>query len=194
MRPGCGSAALRCIAGFQTREGCDVARHADLEVGDTIPPLAGEPCATAVRITADGQRRPRLHGDGSFATAAVFGEQNPTRVRLVLLLAHGIRGSPEVNPCQGLPVSLPSVRTSMNAAPLLNSVVAALAEVRLEAVLIGNAAAAIQGAPVTTVDFDFMFRATPPNLAKLKRFAGRPRDRAVLEILEATLREKAKAR
>ena len=61
----------------------------------------------------------------------------------------------------------------MNAAPLLNSVVAALAEARLEAILIGNAAAALQGAPVTTVDFDFMFRATPTNLAKLKRFARR---------------------
>ena len=61
----------------------------------------------------------------------------------------------------------------MNAAPLLHSVVAALAEVRLEVILIGNAAAAIQGAPVTTVDFDFMFRATPANLAKLKRFARR---------------------
>ena len=35
----------------------------------------------------------------------------------------------------------------MDAAPLLQSVVAALAEVRLEAILIGNAAAAIQGAP-----------------------------------------------
>ena len=51
--------------------------------------------------------------------------------------------------------------------------VAALAAVRLEAILIGNAAAALQGAPVTTVDFDFMFRATPLNLAKLKRFARR---------------------
>jgi hypothetical protein len=61
----------------------------------------------------------------------------------------------------------------MDARPLLDSVVAALAEVRLEAILIGNAAAAIQGAPVTTVDFDFMFRATPVNLAKLKKFAGR---------------------
>src|SRR5947207_4658447 len=59
----------------------------------------------------------------------------------------------------------------MNAEPLLKLVAAALAEVRLEAILIGNAAAAIQGAPVTTVDFDFMFRATPVNLAKLKRFA-----------------------
>jgi len=61
----------------------------------------------------------------------------------------------------------------MNAGPLLDSVVAAMAEVRLEAILIGNAAAAIQGAPVTTLDFDFMFRATPVNLAKLKKFAGR---------------------
>ena len=43
----------------------------------------------------------------------------------------------------------------------------------MEAILIGNAAAAIQGAPVTTVDFDFMFRRTPANLAKLKKFAAR---------------------
>ncbi|HEX7577551.1 MAG TPA: hypothetical protein VF430_05890 [Verrucomicrobiae bacterium] len=61
----------------------------------------------------------------------------------------------------------------MDAGPLLESVVAALDEVRLEAILIGNAAAAIQGSPVTTVDFDFMFRATPANLAKLKKFAAR---------------------
>ena len=57
---------------------------------------------------------------------------------------------------------------NMDARPLLDSVVAALAEARLEAILIGNAAAAMQGAPVTTVDFDFMFRPTPVNLAKLK--------------------------
>jgi len=61
----------------------------------------------------------------------------------------------------------------MNAGPLLDSVVRALAEARLEAILIGNAAAALQGAPVTTIDFDFMFRSTPVNLAKLKRFADR---------------------
>ena len=47
----------------------------------------------------------------------------------------------------------------MNAEPLLSQVAAALATVRLEAIRIGNAAAALQGAPVTTVDFDFMFRA-----------------------------------
>ena len=155
----------------------------------------------------------------------------------------------------------------MNAEPLLTRVAASLASARLEAVLIGNAAAAIHGAPVTTLDFDFMFRSTPLNLTKLKRFAmqldavilrpyypisklyrvvnedrglqvdfmpvihgvkslpslrsrasqmkvggrqlwvadladviaskravGRPRDKAVLEILENTLREKNKAK
>jgi hypothetical protein len=59
----------------------------------------------------------------------------------------------------------------MSAAPLLELIAAALADARLEAVLIGNAAAALQGAPVTTLDFDFMFRSTPLNLTKLKRFA-----------------------
>jgi len=58
--------------------------------------------------------------------------------------------------------TLDSAATSMNAAPLLNSVVAALAEVRLEAILIGNAAAAIW-------------------------------DKAVLDILEKTLREKSQS-
>ena len=56
---------------------------------------------------------------------------------------------------------------------MLDSIVAALAEAGLEAILIGNAAAAIHGAPVTTVDFDFMFRSTPVNLAKLKKFAAK---------------------
>jgi len=59
----------------------------------------------------------------------------------------------------------------MNASPLLARVVAALDSQKLEAVLIGNAAAAMQGAPVTTLDFDFMFRDTPTNLRKLKAVA-----------------------
>ena len=42
---------------------------------------------------------------------------------------------------------------------------------KLEVGLIGNAAAAILGAPVTTLDFDFMFRDTPANLRKLKAVA-----------------------
>ena len=153
----------------------------------------------------------------------------------------------------------------MDARPLLERVARALKAGRLEAVLVGNAAAALQGAPVTTLDFDFMFRKTAANLRKLKiaareldavilkpfypasdlfrlvndgiglqvdfmprlhgirsfeglraravgvrlggatllvadlrdivrskRAANRPRDRAVLDVLEATLREKAR--
>lgn len=59
----------------------------------------------------------------------------------------------------------------MNAEPLLILVARILAQRRLDAVMIGNAAAAIQGSPVTTMDIDFMFRKTPTNLAKLKRVA-----------------------
>jgi hypothetical protein len=61
----------------------------------------------------------------------------------------------------------------MDATILLGVVLEGLATERLEAVLIGNAAAAVQGAPVTTLDFDFMFRDTAANLAKLKRLAKR---------------------
>jgi predicted nucleotidyltransferase len=59
----------------------------------------------------------------------------------------------------------------MNAEPLLSKVAKVLAEHRLEAVMVGNAAAALQGAPVTTLDIDFMFRKTPRNLKKLKAVA-----------------------
>ncbi len=59
----------------------------------------------------------------------------------------------------------------MNAAPILNRVAAALNKIGLEAVLIGNAAAALQGAPVTTLDFDFMFRSSSRNIVKLKQLA-----------------------
>jgi hypothetical protein len=67
----------------------------------------------------------------------------------------------------------------MDAAPLLRRVAVALRDVRLEAVLIGNAAAALQGAPVTTLDFDFLFRATAGDVRKLKALA----DRLDLSIL-----------
>jgi hypothetical protein len=59
----------------------------------------------------------------------------------------------------------------MNARPLLERVARALSAARLEAVLVGNAGAALQGAPVTTLDFDFMFRKTPANVRKLKKVA-----------------------
>ena len=41
----------------------------------------------------------------------------------------------------------------------------------IDVVMIGNAAAAIQGSPVTTMDIDFMFRKTSTNLRKLKALA-----------------------
>jgi hypothetical protein len=59
----------------------------------------------------------------------------------------------------------------MDARPLLEKLAGALHRVGLEAILIGNAAAALRGAPVTTVDFDFFFRKTPQNLRKLKALA-----------------------
>jgi hypothetical protein len=59
----------------------------------------------------------------------------------------------------------------LNAEPALAEIARAFEECGVEAVLIGNAAAALQGAPVTTLDFDFMFRKTPANLKKLKRLA-----------------------
>ncbi len=59
----------------------------------------------------------------------------------------------------------------MDAAPLLVRVAHLLRQHKLDAILIGNAAAALQGAPVTTVDIDFLFRETPASLKKLKALA-----------------------
>jgi len=59
----------------------------------------------------------------------------------------------------------------MNASPLLVKIARALHLVRLETVKVGNAAAAFHGAPVTTLDIDFMFRKTPRNMHKLNVFA-----------------------
>jgi len=59
----------------------------------------------------------------------------------------------------------------MDARPILFTLARGLEEEGLEAVMIGNAAAALHGAPVTTLDFDFLFRKTPGNLRKLKAVA-----------------------
>ena len=61
--------------------------------------------------------------------------------------------------------------TTVSGEPYLEKILAAFKKHRLEAVLIGNAAAALQGAPVTTDDFDFFFRDTPTNLKKLTAIA-----------------------
>src|SRR5262249_10844197 len=72
----------------------------------------------------------------------------------------------------------------MDARPFLARIAALLDQHRLEAVLIGNAAAALEGAPVTTVDFDFMFRSTPANLRKLNRVAA-PLDAVIVRACYA---------
>jgi predicted nucleotidyltransferase len=59
----------------------------------------------------------------------------------------------------------------LDAKPIIAAVARALNEQDLEAILIGNAAAALQGAPVTTVDLDFLIRRTPVNLRKLRAIA-----------------------
>ena len=59
----------------------------------------------------------------------------------------------------------------MDARPILFTLARVLDDEDLEAVMIGNAAAALHGAPVTTLDFDFLFCKTPTNLRKLKAVA-----------------------
>src|SRR5579863_3118788 len=59
----------------------------------------------------------------------------------------------------------------MDAQPELALLARVLNEHGLEAILIGNMAAALHGAPVSTVDIDLFFRKTPRNLQKLKRVA-----------------------
>jgi len=59
----------------------------------------------------------------------------------------------------------------MDASPLLALIAELLERHSLEAILVGNAAAALAGAPVTTIDLDFLFRKTPVNLRKLKAIA-----------------------
>jgi predicted nucleotidyltransferase len=70
-----------------------------------------------------------------------------------------------------VPLSDASILLPVNAAPLLARVGGLLQDLHFDVVLIGNAAAALQGAPVTTVDLDFLFRKTPGNLRKLKALA-----------------------
>ena len=59
----------------------------------------------------------------------------------------------------------------MDAQPELALLARALNDHRLEAILIGNMAAALHGAPVSTIDIDLFFRKTPRNMQKLKLVA-----------------------
>ena len=77
----------------------------------------------------------------------------------------------------------------MNAKPYLEIIAAAFHHQRLDAVMIGNAAAAINGAPVTTLNIDFLVAALA-DIIRSKKAAGRPKDLASIPILELTLNEK----
>ena len=59
----------------------------------------------------------------------------------------------------------------MDSSPILADALKSFSQHRLEVVMIGNAAAALHGAPVTTIDIDFMFRETTLNLKKLRAVA-----------------------
>jgi predicted nucleotidyltransferase len=59
----------------------------------------------------------------------------------------------------------------VNARTQLGTVARLLNQHGVDAVLIGCAAAALQGAPVTTEDFDFYFRPTTRNVRKLEDLA-----------------------
>jgi hypothetical protein len=59
----------------------------------------------------------------------------------------------------------------VDATHLLTRVATAIQRHDLDAVLIGNAGAAMHGAPVTTIDFDFLVRRTPRNRKKLAGIA-----------------------
>jgi hypothetical protein len=56
---------------------------------------------------------------------------------------------------------------------LLAQIVSAIHAVHLDAILIGNAAAALQGAPVTTRDIDFFVRDSPATAKKIMLLAAR---------------------
>ena len=59
----------------------------------------------------------------------------------------------------------------MDATNILCEIGEAFYHAQLEAVMIGNAAAAIQGAPVTTMDIDFCIEENDETLAKLTKVA-----------------------
>lgn len=74
---------------------------------------------------------------------------------------------------------------------LLSKILKAFRKVRLEAILIGNAGAALQGAPVMTQDIDFFVRDTELNRKKIRDFAEvlglslYKRDEAISEVITA---------
>lgn len=88
----------------------------------------------------------------------------------------------------------------MDAKSYLEEIAQRFSQIGLDAVMIGNAAAAINGAPVTTLDVDFMLEQNEDNYRLLaledviasKRAAAREKDIATIPVLEMTLDEKQK--
>jgi len=74
---------------------------------------------------------------------------------------------------------------------LLEKVIEALRRVRLEAIVVGNVAAVLQGVPVMTQDIDLFVRDTKLNREKIKSFAKElglslyKRDEAISEVITA---------
>lgn len=76
--------------------------------------------------------------------------------------------------CRGAFSSVVSRWEAMQSDTLvLQTVQCAIAAVGLDAIIIGNVAAALHGAPVTTLDIDYFIRDTRLNDEKLKRLAER---------------------
>jgi len=69
-------------------------------------------------------------------------------------------------------------------AKILESVAAALRSARLEAIVVGNAASELHGAPVVTEDVDLLLRDTPLNRKKLQRFITEVHGAGPFEISE----------
>ncbi len=59
----------------------------------------------------------------------------------------------------------------MNAEPILTRVILALRDVRQEAIIIGNSGAALNGAPVTTLNIDFFIKSCKNSMGKLEATA-----------------------
>jgi len=68
-------------------------------------------------------------------------------------------------------IAIRRYHSAKDAPPELVLLAKALNENRLEAILIGNMAAALHGVPVSTIDIDVCFRKTPANMRKLKQMA-----------------------
>lgn len=84
----------------------------------------------------------------------------------------------------------------MNAARLLR----VLADGEVRFIVVGGIAAVAQGAPVVTFDVDIVHERSPENVRRLlsietileiKRASPRPKDQAVVPLLEAVLRRRS---